>query len=101
MATFEPTSKINSSNLVKRLAWARQAAQALSFIHNCGVIHGDVNASNALLSPKLNARLADLAESSLNGSPLLSFSSERRPATNTQDPHFTYSRYICAWLDHI
>jgi serine/threonine protein kinase len=53
------------------LRWAVQVAEALDFVHRCGVIHGDVNGFNVLLDRHLNAKLADFAGSSLDGSPLL------------------------------
>jgi len=54
-----------------RLQWAVQIAQALNFIHLAGVVHGDLTCHNVFLDEKLNARLADFAGSSLDGSPLL------------------------------
>jgi serine/threonine protein kinase len=55
----------------RTLRWAVQVAEALDFVHRCGVIHGDVNGFNVLLDRHLNAKLADFAGSSLDGSPLL------------------------------
>ncbi|KAF1364394.1 kinase-like protein [Lizonia empirigonia] len=54
-----------------RLQWAVQIAQALSFVHLAGVVHGDLTCHNVFLDEKLSARLADFAGSSLDGSPLL------------------------------
>ncbi|KAH6636079.1 kinase-like domain-containing protein [Chaetomium tenue] len=55
----------------RRTLWAVQLAEALDFIHKCGVIHGDVNGFNVLLDRNLDVKLADFAGSSLDGSPLL------------------------------
>ncbi|KAK3302553.1 kinase-like domain-containing protein [Chaetomium strumarium] len=46
-------------------------AEALDFVHECGVIHGDVQGFNVLIDWRLDAKLADFAGSSLDGSPLL------------------------------
>jgi serine/threonine protein kinase len=46
-------------------------AEALDFIHRCGVIHGDINGFNVLLNRHLDVKLADFAGSSLDGSALL------------------------------
>lgn len=48
-----------------------QIAQALNFLHLAGVIHGDLTSHNVFLDEKLNAKVADFAGSSLDGSPLL------------------------------
>ncbi|KAL2264361.1 hypothetical protein VTK26DRAFT_5787 [Humicola hyalothermophila] len=55
----------------RRLQWAVQVAEALDFVHRCGVIYGDLNGFNVLLDRRLDAKLADFAGSSLDGSPLL------------------------------
>jgi serine/threonine protein kinase len=55
----------------RRVRWALQVAEALDFVHQCGVIHGDVNGFNVLLDRRLDAKLADFAGSSIDGSPLL------------------------------
>jgi serine/threonine protein kinase len=55
----------------RKMRWAVQLAEALEFIHRCGVIHGDVNGFNVLLDTRLDVKLADFAGSSLDGSPLL------------------------------
>ncbi|KAL2755467.1 hypothetical protein ACRALDRAFT_2041830 [Sodiomyces alcalophilus JCM 7366] len=54
-----------------RLRWVAQVAEALRFIHDAGVIHGDLTSANVFLDGNLNARVADFAGSSLDGSPLL------------------------------
>lgn len=53
------------------IVWARQVAEAIYFIHQAGVIHGDITCANILLDRNLNAKLADFAGSSLDGKPLL------------------------------
>ncbi|KAF2212137.1 hypothetical protein CERZMDRAFT_41881 [Cercospora zeae-maydis SCOH1-5] len=53
------------------IVWARQVAEAINFIHRAGIIHGDITCANILLDRELNARLADFAGSSIDGSPLL------------------------------
>ncbi|KJZ73195.1 hypothetical protein HIM_07392 [Hirsutella minnesotensis 3608] len=54
-----------------RLRWIVQAADALAFIHDAGVIHGDVTTANMFLDRGMNVRLADFAGSSIDSSPLL------------------------------
>ena len=51
----------------RKLRWAVQLAEALDFIHQCGVIHGDINGFNVLLDRRHDAKLADFAGSSLDG----------------------------------
>jgi serine/threonine protein kinase len=60
-----PTDKL------RRIRWTVQVAEALDFAHQCGIIHGDINGFNVLLDRRLDAKLADFAGSSLDGSPLL------------------------------
>jgi serine/threonine protein kinase len=55
----------------RRLRWAVQVADALGFVHDTGVIHGDVKLANVLLSAELDAKLTDFAGSSIDGGPLL------------------------------
>jgi serine/threonine protein kinase len=57
--------------LERRLRWAQQITDAVAFIHSTGVIHGDLQCGNILLDHDLNAKVADFAGSSLDGSPLL------------------------------
>ncbi|KAL2168837.1 hypothetical protein VTG60DRAFT_6807 [Thermothelomyces hinnuleus] len=59
------------ANEKTKIRWAVQLAEALEFVHRCGVIHGDVNGFNVLLDKHLDVKLADFAGSSLDGSPLL------------------------------
>ncbi|KAF1990327.1 kinase-like protein [Aulographum hederae CBS 113979] len=53
------------------LTWARQLADALSFVHERQVIYGDLNVHNVLLDANLDVKLADFAGSSMDGSELL------------------------------
>ncbi|KAI9809664.1 MAG: hypothetical protein M1825_000096 [Sarcosagium campestre] len=55
----------------RRLRWAIQVTDALSFLHRAGVIHGDLTCNNIFLDANLDAKLGDFAGSSLDGSPLL------------------------------
>ncbi|KAF2808635.1 kinase-like protein [Mytilinidion resinicola] len=48
--------------------WARQAAEALSFAHSCGVLHADIHCSNFLLDSNLDLKVADFAGASIDGS---------------------------------
>ncbi|KAK4033745.1 kinase-like domain-containing protein [Parachaetomium inaequale] len=57
--------------LEQRLRWATQIAEALGFIHSAGIVHGDVTCHNIFLDEGLNAKVADFAGSSLDGSKLL------------------------------
>ncbi|KAM3550956.1 hypothetical protein ARSEF4850_008091 [Beauveria asiatica] len=54
-----------------RLCWMIQLADALAFIHDAGIIHGDLTGANVFLDDRMNARLADFAGSSIDSSPLL------------------------------
>ncbi|KAF2263958.1 kinase-like protein [Lojkania enalia] len=58
-------------SLEQRLRWCQQIADALAYVHSSGVIHGDLEAGNVFLDNNLNAKVADFAGSSLDGSPLL------------------------------
>ncbi|KKY30190.1 putative spindle assembly checkpoint kinase [Diaporthe ampelina] len=55
----------------QRLDWAIQIAEAVEFIHASGVIHGDMTCANIFVDEGLNAKVADFAGSSLDGSELL------------------------------
>jgi serine/threonine protein kinase len=46
-----------------RRKWAKQAAEALAFIHNQGVIHSDIHPNNLLLNEHLDVQLCDFAGS--------------------------------------
>ena len=50
------------------LRWAQQAAQALSFCHSHGVLHGDICCSNYFLDHDLNLKLGDFAGSCIDQS---------------------------------
>ncbi|KAK3295826.1 kinase-like domain-containing protein [Chaetomium fimeti] len=51
--------------------WALQIAEALAFIHSAGVVHGDLTCHNIFLDENFNAKVADFAGSSLDGTDLL------------------------------
>ena len=63
--------RTNNIDVRQRLRWATQLAESLGFVHCVGVIHGDLTSKNVFLDENLNAKLADYAGSSLDGSPLL------------------------------
>lgn len=54
---------------VPRRKWAVQLAEALVFIHSKGVVHGDINASNVLVTDHDDVLLCDFAGAALNGEP--------------------------------
>ncbi|KND88538.1 Megakaryocyte-associated tyrosine-protein kinase [Tolypocladium ophioglossoides CBS 100239] len=54
-----------------RLHWMIQLADALAFVHDARIIHGDFTTANVFLDDGLNARLADFAGSSIDSSRLL------------------------------
>ncbi|RSL95561.1 hypothetical protein CDV31_013835 [Fusarium ambrosium] len=54
----------------QRISWAIQIVEAIDFIHTAGIIHGDLTCAN-VLDEDFNAKLADFAGSSIDGSPLL------------------------------
>jgi serine/threonine protein kinase len=62
----------NGSNLPldQRLRWCQQIADALAFVHSNCVIHRNLTAGNIFLDNNLDAKVADFAGSSLDGSPL-------------------------------
>ncbi|MCJ1246957.1 hypothetical protein MMC30_004168 [Trapelia coarctata] len=45
--------------LAKRVRWTVQVAEAVSFCHSVGVLHGDINCSNIFLTDTLDIMLAD------------------------------------------
>ncbi|KAK4238593.1 kinase-like domain-containing protein, partial [Achaetomium macrosporum] len=61
----------NAADEKTRMRCAVEVAEALDFTHECGVIHGDVQGFNVLVDWRLDAKLADFAGSSFDGSPLL------------------------------
>ncbi|KAM9877595.1 kinase [Verticillium dahliae] len=61
----------NRLDLRLRLRWMIQLAETLDFIHDAGIIHGDLTTSNMLLDDRLNLKLADFAGSSIDLQPLL------------------------------
>ncbi|KAG9249451.1 kinase-like domain-containing protein [Emericellopsis atlantica] len=61
----------NSLDPSLRLRWMIQLADTLAFIHDAGIIHGDLTTANMFLDDKLNLKLADFADSSIDSAPLL------------------------------
>lgn len=53
------------------MRWAAQIAEAVEFIHSASIIHGDLCCANIFLDGDLNAKVADFAGSSIDGSPLM------------------------------
>lgn len=51
-------------NIWRELRWILQVAEAIEFIHNAGVVHGNLTCENILLDAGLNAKVADFASSS-------------------------------------
>ncbi|KAH8721775.1 kinase-like domain-containing protein [Ilyonectria robusta] len=65
---------VNKGNQIsdkQRISWAIQIAEAMDFIHAAGIIHGDLTCANIFFDEGFNAKLADFAGSSIDGSPLL------------------------------
>lgn len=63
--------KAQDVSLDVRLKWVTQVADALGFIHDAGIIHGDLTTANIFLDDGLDAKLADFAGSSIDSSRLL------------------------------
>ncbi|KAL2021259.1 hypothetical protein VTK56DRAFT_7338 [Thermocarpiscus australiensis] len=61
----------SSVSSAQRLRWAIQVAEAIQFVHDAGVIHGDLTCANIFLDASLQAKVANFAGSSIDGSPLL------------------------------
>ncbi|AEO58130.1 hypothetical protein MYCTH_2139278 [Thermothelomyces thermophilus ATCC 42464] len=61
------------ANEKTKVRWAVQLAEALEFVHRCGVIHGDVNGFNVLLDKHLDADIFAL------GSTIYELMTESRP----------------------
>lgn len=55
------------------ILWARQAAEGLAFMHECGIWHCDIHIVNFVLDRELNLKLCDFAGSSINGQKSHSF----------------------------
>ncbi|EGX88115.1 protein kinase, putative [Cordyceps militaris CM01] len=74
---YAPNHSLQSYNtehdieFAQRLRWATEIATALDFVHQAGVIHGDLTCANIFLDQNLHTKLADFAGSSIDGSPLL------------------------------
>ncbi|KAH6634386.1 kinase-like domain-containing protein [Chaetomium sp. MPI-SDFR-AT-0129] len=69
--TFRPPKQGLEITTKLHQRWAMQIAEALAFVHSAGVVHGDLTCHNVFLDGELNAKLADFAGSSLDGSGLL------------------------------
>ena len=51
--------KDHAATTEQRLAWARQASEAVAMIHKAGVIHCDINVNNLLLDHNLMIKICD------------------------------------------
>ena len=60
-----------------RLQFARQATEAVAYVHSKGVIHGDIAARRFLLDEQLNIKLSGFTYASLAGEKGLSITSYR------------------------
>ncbi|KAK3307654.1 kinase-like domain-containing protein [Chaetomium strumarium] len=58
-------------NLRLHLGASDVSCRAIRFVHDAGVIHEDLTCANIFLDACLNAKVADFAGSSIDGSPLL------------------------------
>jgi len=47
--------------------WARQAVEALAYVHSCNILHCDIHCVNFLLDKNLNLKVADFAAASIEG----------------------------------
>ncbi len=47
--------------------WARQAVEALAFVHSCNILHCDIHCLNFLLDENLDLKVADFAAASIEG----------------------------------
>lgn len=61
----------------QRLKWSIQAAEGITFLHQFGIIHGDIKPQNMLLDDKLCLRIIDFSGSSVDGLPPLGLESTR------------------------
>jgi serine/threonine protein kinase len=88
--------RANKVDYEQKIRWAQQIISGLCFVHARWVVHGDLNIFNILLDANLNAKLADFASSSLDGSPLLVVVTEshRRPG----DTLLCRGRYFRIWF---
>lgn len=50
------------------LQWSLESCKGLDFLHQQGILHGDVGCQNVLVSNKGHAKLCDFARSSIRGS---------------------------------
>ncbi|KAG5984066.1 hypothetical protein E4U55_006201 [Claviceps digitariae] len=67
---FLQEERLNDSQHL-RIQWMLQAADALGYIHNSGIIHGDLTIHNMFLDADLNLKIGDFAGSSIDSSELL------------------------------
>lgn len=58
----------NSIPMSLKLKWAYQITEAVSLLHNNGIIHCDIKPRNFLLDADLNIKIIDFSGSSLDGS---------------------------------
>ncbi|RDI80507.1 hypothetical protein Vi05172_g9631 [Venturia inaequalis] len=57
----------DNAALERRLRWCQQITDTIAFVHDKGVIHGDLQLGNIFLDEDLNAKVGDFAGSSLDG----------------------------------
>ncbi|KAK3937483.1 tkl protein kinase [Diplogelasinospora grovesii] len=63
---FEPNRNDADTDIPRR-RWAVQIAEGLAYIHSKGIVHGDVNASNVLVTSDDDIVMCDFVGSSLDG----------------------------------
>jgi len=47
--------------------WATQAAEALAFVHSCGIIHCDIHVANFFLDREFNLKIGDFGACAIDG----------------------------------
>ncbi len=60
--------KVSEVTLETRLHWTLQVTEAVSYLHDMGVIHYDLKPRNLLLDDSLHIRVCDFGGSSFRGS---------------------------------
>lgn len=55
----------------RQARWIVELVEAAAFVHDAGVIHGDLTLANVFLDETLHVRLGDFGSASLDGLPLL------------------------------